>query len=299
MIKENNIKKTFIKESLGTRNYLSYRIDLMLYKIILSVIVFLVIYLLSVDLIFAILISVQVFVIFTLVNKLNISRKKEEGEEKLMLRIKKEYLQKKINEINNTDFEMLVGYLFEKEGWNNFVNKGRHMYLAESNGIVYCIKIFKLDEEIEVEKLDLRNMISYMSQNNIRRGRLVYTSTLSEEATILLEKFKDKLEITLVDLDGLLKLMEKYNILPENEHFYYKIIDEKSVIDNKAKVKNNVFDSKKTIVYVLAAIFFYISSKIMADNYIIKYIFYYFITLTAVSFAYFIWYKKYENDTKS
>ncbi|MGB4439600.1 MAG: restriction endonuclease, partial [Sedimentibacter sp.] len=202
MIKENNIKKIFIKEALGTRNYLSYRTDLLLYKIILSVIVFLVIYLLSVDFILAILISVQVFIIFTLINKLNISRKKEEGEEKLILRIKKEYFQKKINEINNVDFEMLAGYLFEKEGWNNFVNKGRHMYLSENKGIVYCIKIFKLDKEIEVEKLDLRSMISYMSQNNIRKGLLVYTSSLSEDANILLEKFKDKLEITLIDLDG-------------------------------------------------------------------------------------------------
>jgi len=299
MIKENNIKKIFIKEALGNRNYLSYRTDLLLYKIILSVIVFLVIYLLSVDFILAIMISVQVFAIFTLINKLNINRKKEEGEEKLILRIKKEYFQKKINEINHADFELLAGYLFEKEGWNNFLNKGRHMYLAENKGIVYCIKIFKLDEEIEVEKLDLRSMISYMSQNNIRKGLLVYTSGLSEDANILLEKFKDKLEITLIDVDGLLKLMEKYNILPDNEHFYNKILDGKSVTDNKTKVKNNVFDNKKTLVYVLAAIFFYILSKIMADNYITKYIFYYFITLSAVSFAYFIWYKKYENDTKS
>ncbi|MGB4440376.1 MAG: restriction endonuclease, partial [Sedimentibacter sp.] len=218
--------------------------------------------------------------------------------EKLILRIKKEYFKKKINEINHADFEMLAGYLFEKEGWNNFVNKGRHMYLAGNKGIIYCIKIFKLDEEIEVEKLDLRSMISYMSQNNIRKGLLVYTSSLSEDANILLEKFKDKLEITLIDLDGLLKLMEKYNILPDNEHFYNKILDGKSVTDNKTKVKNNVFENKKTFVYALAAILFYILSKLMPDNFITKYIFYYFITLTAVSSAYFLWYKKYENDTK-
>lgn len=299
MMKENKIKRAFIKEALGKRNYLSYRTDLMLYKTILSLIVFLVIYLLSVDFILAILISLQVFVIFTLINKLNISRKKEEGKEKLISRVKKDYFQNKINEINNADFEMLTGFLFEKEGWNNFLYIGKHMYLAENKGIIYCIKIFKLNEEIEVEKFDLRSMFSYMSQNNIKKGLLVYTSNLSEDANIILEKFKDKLEITLIDLDMLLKLMDKYNILPENKHFYNKILDGKNSTDTKTKVKNNVFDNKKTLVYVLAAIFFYISSKILPDNYIAKYIFYYFIILTAISITYFFWYKKYENHIKS
>ncbi|MDW5298591.1 MAG: restriction endonuclease [Sedimentibacter sp.] len=299
MLKENNINKIFIKEALGTRNYLSYRTDLMLYKIILSIIVFLVIYLLFVDFILAILISVQVFVVFTLMNKLNISRKKEEGEEKIISRTKMEYLKNKLNEMNNKDFEMLTGFLLEKEGWNNFANKGRHMYLAENKGIIYCIKIFKLNEEIEVEKLDLRNMISYMSQNNIRKGLLVYTSLLSEDANTILEKFKDKLEINLIDLNSFLKLMEKNNILPDNRYFYNKILDGKNMEGNKTKVKNNVFDKKKTLIYVLAAIFFYILSKILQGNYITKYTFYYFAILAVISISYFFWYKKYEKDIKN
>lgn len=298
MIKENNIRKIFIKEALGKRNYLSYRTDLLLYKIVLSLIVFLSIYLLTVDLILAILIAVQVFVIFTLVNKLNINRMKDEGEEKLILRKKKEHFQKKLNEINNVDFEMLTSYLFEREGWKNFVKKESHMNLAEKAGIIYCIKVFKLNEEMEVEKIDVRSMISYMNQNNIRRGILVVTSSLSESALVLLDKFKDKLEINVINLDELLKLLDKYNILPDNNHFYNKICEEKSTIDNKTIVKNNVFNNKKTLMYVLAAIFFFASSKILKDNNISKYIFYYFIILTAVSVVYSIWFKKCENDTK-
>ena len=122
MIRDNNIKRIFIKEALGKRNYFSYRTDLILYKIILSLIVFLTIYLLTVDFILSILFAVQVFVIFTLINKLNINRKKDEGEEKLILKIKMEHFQKRLNEINNVDFEMMTGYLFEKEGWKNFIS---------------------------------------------------------------------------------------------------------------------------------------------------------------------------------
>lgn len=298
MIKDNNIKRIFIKEALGKRNYFSYRTDLMLYKIILSLTVFLTIYLLTVDYILSILIAVQVFVIFTLINKLNINRKKDEGQEKLILRKKKEHFQKRLNEINNVEFEMLAGYIFEKEGWKNFIKKGSHMYLAEKTGIIYCIKIFKLHEEIEVEKIDVRSMLSYMNQNNIKKGILVVTSSLSENAQILLDKFKDKIEINLIELDGFLKLLDKYNILPDNNHFYNKICETKSSVDSKTIVKNNVFNNKKTLLYVLAAIFFYASSKILNDNNVSKYIFYYFIILTAVSVVYSLWFKKCENDTK-
>jgi len=298
MIKDNNMRKIFVKEALGKKNYISYRTDLMLYKIILSIIIFLIIYLMTVDFILAILISIQVFVIFSLINKLNISHKNKEGEEKLVSRIKKEYFQKKLNEINVADFEMLVGYLLEKEGWKNFIKKGRHMYLAENCGIIYCIKIFKLFEEIEVEKLDVRSMVTYMCQNNIRMGCLVITGGLSENAQELLDKFQNKLEINIVDLDGLLELMEKNKILPEDKYFYNKICEGKSSVENKAVVKNNIFDNKKTFVYVLAAIFFYASSIILPDNSISKYLYYYFIILTAISVVYSRWFKKYENDTK-
>lgn len=298
MIKDNRIKKIFIKEALGNRNYFSYRTDLALYKILLSLIVLLTIYLLTVDFILSILIAVQVFVIFTLINKLNINRKKDEGEEKLILKIKKEHFLKKLNEINNVDFEMLTGYLFEKEGWKNFIKKGSQMYLAEKSGIIYCIKIFKLHEEIEVEKIDVRSMISYMNQNNIKKGILVFTSSLSENSQVLLDKFKDKLEINVIDLDVLLKLLDKYNILPDKNHYYNKICEKKSSVDSKTIVKNNVFNNKKTFLYVLAAIFFYVLSRILNDNNISKYIYCYFIILTTVSGIYSIFLKKCENNTK-
>ncbi|MFA9422806.1 MAG: restriction endonuclease [Sedimentibacter sp.] len=294
MVKDNNARKICIKEVLGKRNYLSYRTDLMLYKTILSLIVFIAIYLLTVDLILSILIAVQVFAIFTLINKLNITRMKGEGEEKLILGKKKDYLQNKLNEMNNGDFEMLASYIFEREGWKNLIKKGSHMYLAEKAGIIYCIKIFKMHEELEVEKIDVRSMISYMNQNNIRKGILVNTGSISENAQELIEKFKDKLEINVIHLYGLMKLLEKYKILPDNKYFYNKICEVEKTVSRKTIVKNNIFDNKKILMYVLAAFFFYCSSRIL-NNIVIKYIFYYFFILTAVSFVHYL-FKRHEND---
>ena len=286
MTKDKNLRKVFVKEALGSRKYLSYRTDLVLYKILLSVIVLTAFYFMTDDLLMSLFVAVEVFAVFTLINKMNTDRKSNEGREKLIYRRKKEHFKKKLEEINQDDFEMLIGYLFEKEGWKNYVKKGRHMYLTEKQGIIHCIKIFKMFEEIELEKVDVRSMIEFMGQNNIRTGHLIYTGALSENAAELLEKFKDKLEIKLISIDELYKIVGKYNMLPEDDSFLNKIYEEKYLPDSKEEVKKNIFGNKKMIVYVFAALFFYITSRIMRDSFISRYIFYYFVFLSLLSLIY-------------
>ena len=288
MTKDKNLRKVFVKEALGSRKYLSYRTDLILYKILLCVIVLTAFYFMTDDLLMSLLVAVEVFAIFTLINKMNTDRKSSEGREKLIYRRKMEYFRKKLEEINQDDFELLIGYLFEKEGWKNYVKKGRHMYLAEKQGIIHCIKIFKMFEEIELEKVDVRSMIEFMGQNSIRTGHLIYTGALSESAAELLEKFKDKLEINLINIDELYKIVGKYNMLPEDDSFLNKIYEEKYLPDSKEEIKKNIFGNKKIIVYVFAALFFYITSRIMQDSFISRYIFYYFVVLSLISIVYLI-----------
>lgn len=298
MVENNNTRKRFIKEALGTRNYFSYRTDLFLYKTMLSILVLLVIFLISSDWNLSILIAAEVFVIFTLINKLNITRKKNEGEEKLVTKMKKEHFKKKIDEINPEDFEMLIGFLYEKKGCMNFIKKG-HMFLTEKDGLINCIKIYKLYDDIELEKIDVRNLITFMLQNNIKIGHLVTTGSLSEEAKELIEKFKDKLDIEVVDLDGLFSIMDEQSILPDNNYFYNKIADIKIIEKKKIKLKNNVFDIKKVIVYILAAVFFYIISFLMPYNSVSIFISYYFILLAVMSILYLIWVKYISEQAKS
>lgn len=298
MMENKKMNKRFIKEALGTRNYFSYRTDLFLYKLMLSIMVLLAIFLITSDWNFSLLIAAEVFVIFTLVNKLNITRKKSEGEEKLIAKMKKEHFKKRIDEINVDDFEMLIGYLYEKKGCCNFVKKARHMFLAEKDGLINCIKIYKLYDEIELEKIDVRNLITFMCQNNIKIGHLVTTANLSDDAKALIEKFKDKLDIDIVDLDCLYKIMEEQNILPDNEYFYNKVTEEKVIEKKKKELKNNVFDNKKIFVYIFSAVFFYITSTIMPNS-ISRYISYYFMLLTVISVFYLIWLKFISNEVKS
>jgi hypothetical protein len=285
MIKDNKVRKTYVKEALGNRNYLSYRTDLMLLKILVSFVVFIATYFIYFDLILSLLLASLVFFVFTLVNKINVDKKNERGKNMLMKKVKEEYFSSKIEEINQNDFEMLIKLFFNNEGYNNIFKKGRSLYLAEKEGYITCIKIFKLYDGIEVEKLDIRSLLTFMGNSNIRNGFLVTTSSLSEEAAKLIEKFKDRFEITVIDIEGMYSLADKYNMLPD-ESFYYKRLNEEKVI-TKNDFKKNVLNIRKVYLYIAASIFFYMSSVWMPENQLVIYISYFFIVLTIINILYF------------
>jgi hypothetical protein len=140
MIKDNKLKKIYIKEALGNRNYLSYRTDLILLKILVSFAVFIATYFIYLDLILSLLIASLIFFISTLINKINVNKKNEKGKEMLINKVKEEYFSSKIEEINQSDFELLIKLFFKNEGYNNIIKKGRSLYLAEKDGYITCHK---------------------------------------------------------------------------------------------------------------------------------------------------------------
>lgn len=286
MINNNDLKKEFIKEALGTRKYLSYRMDLMLYKLIISTGVFLVVYFIYLDLVLTLLSASLIFALFTLFNKIFINKKIEKGRGLLLNKVKRDYFSSKIDEINASDFEILIHLLFRNEGYENIIKRGRSLYLAEKEGYIYCIKVFKLNEGIEVEKIDIRSLLTFMGQSNIRRGFLVTTSSLSEEAEKLLEKFKEKYTISIIDLEGLHNLAQKNKMLPEDS-FYYKKLNEQIKTPPKKEISKNVLNSKKLALYLPAALFFYISSIWMPHNKLPIYISSYFIILSLINIVYY------------
>ncbi len=286
MIKDNKVKKTYVKEALGNRNYLSYRTDLMLLKILVSFVVFIATYFIYLDIILSLMFASLVFFVFTLVNKINVDKKNEKGRDLLLKKAKKEYFLSKIEEINQNDFEMLIKLFFKNEGYNNIIKKGRSLYLAEKGGYIICIKIFKLFEGIEVEKLDIRSLLTFMGNSSIKKGFLATTSDLSEDAEKLIEKFKDKFEITIIDIEGMYSLADKYNMLPEDSFYYKRIYEER--ITPKKDVKENVLSINKIYLYIAAAIFFYMSSIWLPENKLVIYISYYFILMTIINTLYFL-----------
>jgi len=285
MIKDNKVKKTYIKEALENKNYLSYRTDLMLLKILVSIVVFIVTYFIYLDIILSLLLASLVFFVFTLINKINVERKNEKGKNMLIKKVKEEYFSSKIEEINQSDFEILIKLFFRNEGYNNIIKKGRSLYLAEKEGYITCIKIFKLYDGIEVEKIDIRSLLTFMGNSNIRNGFLITTSDLSEDAVKLIEKFNDRFEITIIDIEGMYSLADKYNMLPEESFYYNKLSEKKIVIKND--FKENVLNIRKIYLYIAASIFFYMSSVWMPENKLVIYISYFFIALSIFNILYF------------
>lgn len=293
MIKEKNKinRKIFVEKTLGTRKYFSYRADLMLYKLILCILISLTIYMITTNIIFSIFISLQVFIIFTLVNKLNLERKEKEGKKILINKIKKEHFIKKINDIEITGFENLIKFFFEKQGYANYKKIGKHTYSTEMKSETYYIKIFKLFNGAEVEKIDVRGFVSLVSQDNIKNGFLITNNTISDDANKFIDKINENMKITIIDLDKLYDLTEEYNLLPENKFFYNKIYAEKEKNKNKNIIVNNTLNNKKIIIYMLAAVFFYVTSRITSSNTLSLYISCYFVILTIISILYFIYLK--------
>jgi len=298
---ENNkdIKKKFISEDLGTRNYYGYRTDLVLSKLMLSLLTFLAVFIFANDMIFSALIAVEVFFIYTLINKYGIEKKNRNGKEKLLSRMKKEHFKDRVDEMNTDAFEMLVGFLFEKKGCKGIVKKGRRMFLAEKDGIIECIKIYKLYDNMELEKTDIRSLVVFMRQNSIRTAHIVSTAPLSEQASEFLEKYKGKINTEIIGMDELFNMAEESGILPGNKHFYNKISESKYMKKKKVHLKKNVFDNKKTFMYIASAIFFYVTSTLMPGNYLAKYVSLYFILLTCISCFYFLWVRYISSSLKN
>jgi hypothetical protein len=169
------------------------------------------------------------------------------------------------------------------------VKSGISLYLAEKEGYICCIKIFKLFDGTEVEKIDVRSLLTFMGNSGIRKGFLVATSGLSEDAAKLIDKFKDKFEITIIDIEGLYSLAEKNKILPE-EAFFHKMLNDKKTISKK-ELKENVLDIRKVYLYIAASVFFYMSSVWMPENRLVIDISYFFIIMAIINIIYFVTYK--------
>ena len=120
---------------------------------------------------------------------------------------------------------------------------------------------------------------------------MITTVKLSEGAKEFLDEFKEKLDIHIIDLDELFSLMEENGILPDNQYFYNKVCEEKVFEKGKERMVKNIFNGKKILVYILASVFFYITSVFMPENIVNRYISYYFILLTAISSLHIIWSK--------
>lgn len=283
-------RKIFVEEAIGTRKYFSYRADLLLNKVILCVVVYAVIYTVTDGFLISLLLSLQVLLIFTLINKLNLERKEKEGRAALLTKIKKEYFLEKLGEMDISKFEGLAVSFFLKKGYVNIKKSGKYTYSMVKDKENFYIKIFKLYGEIEIEKIDIRSFISLMAKDKIKKGFLITVNEISEEAKTLMDKIQKDFQLTIVSSEDLFEMAEENNYLPGDEFFIKKIKDEKIRPDRKnmKNIRYNIVSNKKIVIYIFSAALFYILSFLMPYNNLTIYISYYFVVLTFITAVYII-----------
>lgn len=294
MVNDENKKhrKIFIEETIGSRNYFSYRADLMLYKIIIAVFAFFMVFIMTSQIFISLLVSLQIFLIFTLINKLTLERKERQGKDLLINKNKKEYFKNKLLNINFDSFLKIVEYFFMKEGYTNYTRIGKYIFTSEFQDEIYYIKLYKFHEGAEIEKTDIRNFISSMINNNIDNGYFVTTNNINDEIKECIKNSDNN--IVIIDLDYLYNLALKYDLLPDENFFCNKIFKQKANKRKRDIIKNNILNRKKIIIYILAAALFYIISRIMTYSSFYIYVCYYFVVLTFISLLY-LKYEKQKN----
>ena len=76
------------------------------------------------------------------------------------------------------EFEKLIKYYLEKKEYSNFKKIGKHLYLTNKSDENFYVKLYKFHEGAEIEKTDIRNIISIANKNgNPTRAEIVLFNT--------------------------------------------------------------------------------------------------------------------------
>lgn len=283
---ERVLKKLYIEETLKTRKYIGYRLDIALIKIIITGIVFVVSYFYSKDMAFSIIVASQVFLILTLFNKVKINRKIKVGKGKLLQRIKLKRFKNKIYYSDYNNIENFIMLYLNQYRYKDIKRLKKYRYSAIKDNEEVAIYIMKFCEDSIIEKLDIRNLLTAIVDKKNSRNLILTLNDLSEDASELLEKFKDRFNIQTLSLDDVYKFADENLLLSDT--YEYKDIEslEKKISRNRKEIFKNIFINKKLIIYVIAAVLFYTVHKTIFQNELGVYIAYYFIILACINAVY-------------
>jgi hypothetical protein len=283
---EKVLKKLYIEETLKKRKYIGYRLDIALLKSILTIIIFAIVYYYSKNIIFSLIVGFQIFLLFTLLNKVKINRKVKVGKDKLLQRIKLKKFKNKIFYSDYNDIESFIMLYLNQYRYKNIKKTKKYSYSAIKDSESTNIYIMKFFEDAIVEKADIRNLLTVILNRKTNRNLLFILNDMSEEASELLEKHKDKLKIQTICLNDIYKFADESMLLSET-YESNDIEDLERKVNRKTKdVFKNVFVNKKLIIYIIAAILFYAIHKTIFPNQLGIYISYYFIILACINVLY-------------
>lgn len=297
---EKVLKKLYIEQTLKTRKYIGYRLDIAMLKSITTIIIYAFVYYYSKNMIFSVIVGLEVFLILTLINRVKINKKTKLGKDKLLQRIKLRKFKNKIFYSDYHEIESFILLYLNQYRYKNIKKIRKYSYSASKNDELTNIYIMKFFEDAIIEKTDIRNILTIMLDRKAKRNLLFVLNDLSEEASSLLEKYNDKLNIQRICLNDIYSFADGSQLL--SEAYEYEDIEglERKSSKKVSDLFKNVLLNKKMIIYIIAAIMFYALHKTIFPNQLGIYIAYYFMFLALVNLIYkvYVFYSNKNNDIK-
>lgn len=278
--------KNYVEETLKSRKYFSYRLDLILIKIIITITFFLLIYTKTSSLGFSLIITAQIFIMITLINKKILENRQRRGKKLIFNKIRKNIFVEKIYNMSKIEFEEYIKLILRKVGYTKIQKEDNGYFSGYINNKKTAIKIFYMYKGAEVELSDIRDFIIEALKYNYNYALILTPHIINEKAFESIEILKNKIKIEIYNSEELYNITDDLSLLPEDKELYDKINESKTIKKKTKIIKTNIFALNKIIIYSLSALFFYLTGKITYFNTYNTYIAYYFIILAIITIIY-------------
>lgn len=288
------LKRIYIEETLRSRKYFGYRLDLVLIKLIITAFITLSVYISTGEFIFTIIIISEVFILITLINKLIVDRKAKKGKMIFIENMKMKKFKKRVFSTNDEEMDNFIFLYLNLNRYYEIKKVGSFLYRAKKNDTFYYVSIIKLFNGAIVEKIDIRNIVTSALADNAENLIILTANEFDDEVNDLIKNVDALININIVNFNDLFKFV-KENSLLSTAYDIVSIddIERKNKI-NIIEIISNIMHPGKIKVYIIAAFAFYTLQKILIINTFCVYMSYYFLFM-GVADIIFNFYKSFIN----
>lgn len=266
LIKKNLVKKSLVifndlrlkryyNEKPGKgKTYMAIMLDKVIFRLIVLIAFIFLFYFISESILFSIIISLQVFVLYVLIMyKIN----KERLKKKVALVNQQVVLKKIFRELLNQTPDDFLEYMVDilnKYGFDSVIKvDGRDLDIISTiTDRKIGIRCLQYDNDYKVGADTVRDFFVSLRKNELNEGAIITTSTFTQEANNLSIKLKKHAHIQLVDIEGLLEIIKNTSLYPSDAEIKKIILNE--ISDSRIHFKSYkevVLSKGKIVKYIL------------------------------------------------
>lgn len=240
------LRNYYLRTGNDNRNILAKMFDYSVWRVLISCILFLLLYFRTNQLYLTIIITSIIVAMLHSISVKSRNRKFQQMKEQ-----KRRYIANRriYDEIMNKTTGEMVDYIkniFAPAGFNQFElmrSAQRHILLKSSyknDEVAILFNIYK--EDFNVELKEVKEFIRTMTDNKIKRGILITTSNFTNDSYDFINKLGENYALLFINKEQLLKIIEKSRLYPGEEE-----IDE--IIKSKISRKENILDEYKRRIF--------------------------------------------------